>query len=93
MKHKNVDCQKEDQRNGNHTVENEYNGELIQNHTEEAGGEGKQDQSKQKPTLHTQLLSVSNGMDDVKQQENHRCQLMDIYTGEGNHDRHNKTNE
>jgi hypothetical protein len=51
VKQKNVDCQKEDQRNRNHTVENEYNGELIQNHTEEAGGEGNQDQPQQKPAL------------------------------------------
>jgi hypothetical protein len=33
VKYKNVDRQKEDQHNGNQTVENAYNGKLIQNHT------------------------------------------------------------
>ena len=35
-------------------------------YTEETGVEGNQDQPQQKPALHTQLLSVSNGMDDVE---------------------------
>ena len=93
MEHKNVDCQEENQCDGYHSVKNQYTGEMIPNHTEESTGKGNQDQSQQKPELRAQFLSVSNGMDDAQQQEEDGCHLMDMDTGEGNHDGHNKTNE
>ena len=61
-----MDRQKEDQCNGNHTVENQYHGELIPNHTEQSAAEGDQHRSQQKPALEPQLLSVCNGMDDTQ---------------------------
>ena len=54
----------EDQRNGNGTVQDQNPGNVVQNHAEEAGGKGNQDQSQQKPALCAQLLSVSNSVDD-----------------------------
>ena len=69
MKHKNVDCQEEDQHNGNHAVENQYHGDLIQDHTEESAGKGYQDRSQQQPALGFQLFSIDNGMDEAQQQE------------------------
>ena len=66
MEYKNVDRQEENQCDGNHTVEDQYNGVLIQNHTEESTDKGNQDQPQQKPALRTQFLSVGNGMDDAE---------------------------
>jgi hypothetical protein len=45
VKHKNVDCQKEDQRNGNHTVEDQHKGKLILDHAKQSSSKGNQDQS------------------------------------------------
>ena len=83
VEHENVDRQEEDQGDGDRAVEDEYHGELIQNHAEEAGGEGDNCQPQQQPMLCSQFLSVGNGMDDAEQQEDDGCQLMDMDTGEG----------
>ena len=88
-----MDRQEEDQRDGNHTVEDQHKGKLIQDHAKESTDKGNQDQSQQKPELRAQFLSVGNGMDDAQQQEEDGCHLMDMDTGEGDHDGHNKTNE
>ena len=58
---------------------------MIQDHAEQACSEGNHNQCKQQPALCSQLLSVRNGMDDTQQQKDHRCQLVDMYTGQRDH--------
>ena len=66
-------------------MENQDNGELIEDHAEQAGSKGNHNQCKQQPSFRSQFLSVSNGMDDAQQQKQDRYQLMDMYTGQRDH--------
>ena len=81
-----MNCQEEYQSDGKTAMENQDDGKLVQNHTKQAGGEGDHNQCKQQPSVRSQFLSVSNGMDDAQQQKQDRCQLMDMYTGQRYHD-------
>jgi len=85
MKNKDMNCQEKYQSDGDTAMENQNNGELIRDHAEETGGEGNYNQCKQQPSFRSQFLSVSNGMDGTQQQKDHRCQLVDMYTGQRDH--------
>ena len=93
VEYKNMDCQKENQCNRNHAVENQYHGVLIQNHTEESTGKGNQDHAQQKPAPYAQFLSVSNGMDDAQQQKNDGCKLVNMDTGQRNQNGHDEADQ
>ena len=86
MKYKYMDRQEEYQGDGDAAMENQNNGELIQDHAEETGSKRNDDQPQQQPALCSQLLSVRNGMDDTQQQKDHRCQFMDMDAGQRYHD-------
>lgn len=88
-----MDRQKENQRNGNHTMQDQYNGNVIENHAEESAGKRDQNQSQQKPALRTQFLSVSNGMDDAQQQEKDGCQLVHMDPGQRNQNGHDEADQ
>ena len=67
-------------------MENQDDGKLVQNHTKQAGGEGDHNQCKQQPSFCPQLFAVDDGVDNAQQQKYHGCQLVDMYTGQGDHD-------
>ena len=86
MEYENMNRQEEYQSDGDAAMKDQNDGELVQDHSEQAGGEGDHNQCMQQPSFCTQFLSVSNGMDDAQQQKQDRCQLMDMYTGQRYHD-------
>ena len=90
VKHENVNCQEEYHCDGNNPVEDQNEGELIQNQSEQACGKGNNDQTQQQPTFHSQLPAVGDGMDDAQQQEKDGGQLVNMDSGQGHHDRNNK---
>ena len=93
MKNKDMNCQKKYQRNGNAAMQDQDNGELIQNHPKQAGSKRNHDQAKKQPAFCAQFLSVDNGVDNAEQQKQNRCQLMDMYTGQGHHNGNKKANQ
>ena len=50
VEHKDMDRQEEDQCDGNHPVENQHQGDMVQNHAEQPGGKGNQRQAQQQLT-------------------------------------------
>ena len=76
MEYKNMNRKEEHYGNGDCTVENQDDGELIQNHANQTGGEGGHDQRKQQPPLCTQPLSVHDDVDKAQQQEQDRCHFV-----------------
>ena len=67
MECKNMDRQEKYQYDGNGTVEDQNDRNVIQNHAEQAGDKGNQNSGQQKPSLGAQFFSVNNSMDDIQQ--------------------------
>ena len=86
VEHKNMNCKEEYQSDGKTAMENQNDGELIQDHAEQACGKGNHNQCKQQQAFCTQFLSVDNGVDNAEQQKQDRCQLMDMNAGQRHHD-------
>ena len=80
VKHKNMDRQEEHQSDREGAVEDQDNGKLIQNQTEQAGGEGDDDYCKKQPALYAQFLTVDERVNKAQQQEKDGCQLVDADT-------------
>ena len=93
MEYENMNRQEEYQSDGDAAMKDQNDGELVQDHSEQAGGEGDHNQCKQQPSFCTQFLSVSNGMDNAQQQKQDRCQLVDMHTGQRHHASNDKTDE
>ena len=66
---------------------------MVQDHPEQAGGEGDHNQSQQQPTLCTQFLPITKSMDDAQQQKQNRCHFMNMDTGKGYHDGHDEADQ
>ena len=66
MEYKNVNCQEEHHGDGNHPMQDQNDGVLVQDHAEQAGGEGKDNQSQQKVSLRVQLFAADYGMDGAE---------------------------
>ena len=62
-----MNCQEEYQSDGDAAMENQNDGELIEDHAEQSGSEGNHSQCKQQPSLCPQFLSVDNGVDNAEQ--------------------------
>jgi len=93
MKYKYMDRQEEYQGDGKTAMENQDDGELIEDHAEQSGSEGNHSQCKQQPSLCPQLLSVDDGMDDTQQQKDHRYQFVDMDAGQRDHNGDKKANQ
>ena len=90
---KNMDRKEKYHSDGDAAVEDQDDGKLFQNHTDQAGGEGEHNQTQQQPPLCAQFLAVHNSMDDAEQQKQQRCHFMNMDTGEGNHDGYNEADK
>ena len=69
MKHENMNRQKKYQSDGKTAMENQDDGELIEDHAKQTCSKGNSDQTQQQPTLYTQLLAVHDCVNDAKQQK------------------------
>ena len=90
MIHKNMDCEEEYHGDRDTAVENQNNGKLIQDHAEQAGGEGEHNQSQQQPPLCAQFLAVYDGMDNAQQKKQQRCHFVNMDTEKRNHNGYNE---
>lgn len=88
-----MNCHKENNSDGDCSMKDQYNGIMIQDHAEQAGGEGDHDQRKHRYPLCTQLPAIHDGMDNAQQQEDHRCHFMNMDTGERNHNGYNEADK
>ena len=67
VKYENMNRQEKDQCDGDAAMENQNDGELIQDHAEQAGGKRNHNQRKQQPPFCTQFPTVDYGMDNAEQ--------------------------
>ena len=61
-----MNCQEEDRRNGNGTVEDQNNRNVIQDHAEQAAYKREDCCSQQQPPLWAQLFAVKDGMEKAQ---------------------------
>ena len=93
MEHKDVNCQEEHHSNRNHPMQDQNDGVLVQDHAEQAGGEGKDNQRQQKVSLRVQLFPADHGMDGAEKQEKNGCQLVEMDAGQGNQESDDETDQ
>ena len=93
MKHKNMDRQKEYECDRARAMQSQHNRKPIQDHAEQAGGEGKHDRPQQQPTLCSQLPAIHDGMDDAEQQKQDGCHFVNMDTGKREHNGHDEADK
>ena len=82
MRNKNVDGKKGYGHNGNYLVQLQDQGELIHDHTEQAGQEGDPNDTKQQKTFCSEAVPVLQCMNDAEQEKQGGGQFMNVHSGD-----------